>query len=816
MFRQLTHPRLLSRQFSARAMSSLPPAPIFKPFNLALIQLGQIGADKAANLKHARDMVLKAAGGDGGAKQKPDLVVLPECFNSLYGHSQFPIYAETIAYTPGQPYDIASSQSESVKMLSSVAKEAGVWLIGGSIPERDSTDGKLYNTATVYSPQGQLVAMHRKVHLFDIDIPGKITFKVRFMLALTYVQFDEYDLRKVLHILSIDHLTLINVYRWAEFARIGLGICYDVRFPELAMINARRGCQVLIYPSAFNTTTGPLHWELLQRARAVDNQVYFAMCSPARDMTQGYHAWGHSLVVDPMGKILAEAEHDQDIVYAHIDPQTFNDARAGIPVTTQRRFDVYPDTPFMGAYVGDERLFEDTAEENSGGFYDVPITAFICAKPLTHSLPLTLLILLFLLLPYPSPFISLTPHIHYVHPCSPPRHSKYYDLLEVPPNASEADLKKAYRKKALRLHPDKGGDPELFKELTHAYEVLSDSQKRNIYDARGEAGLSSPAWRHGSTSASLFIYLFVLALIFHQDLFSQLFGGGGFGGSSFFGGCSRSPGPRKTKDLVHRVHVTLEDLYKGKTTKLSLTRNVICSKCQGRGGKEGAVKTCEGCGGRGVKVTMRHMGPMIQQLQSQCEECNGLGEIINQKDRCKTCNGKKVVSEKKMLEVHIDKGMRGGQTINFRGESDQAPGVTPGDVVIVIEEKPHERFKRQENDLFCEQEVDLLTALGGGQFAIKHLDDRALIVKLAPGEVLKHDDLKVIHGQGMPSQRHHEPGDLFVLPPRTPIEKFPKNVVLEEVELGEVDPHQRERANGAEPMDEDEGEGEPRMQCANQ
>ena len=222
-----------------------------------------------------------------------------------------------------------------------------------------------------------------------------------------------------------------------------------------------------------------------------------------------------------------------------------------------------------------------------------------------------------------------------------------------------------------------------------------------------------------------------------QDLFSQLFGGGG----GFFGG-GRDPrgsqGPRKTKDLVHRVHVTLEDLYKGKTTKLALTRNVICSKCKGKGGKDGAVRQCNNCNGRGVKVTLRHMGPMIQQIQSPCDECQGTGEVINMKDRCTNCKGKKVLPEKKFLEVHIDKGMKGGQTIQFRGESDQSPNSEPGDVVIVIEEKPHDRFQRQENDLIVEVEVNLLTALAGGQFAIKHLDDRALIVNIEPGEVVKH------------------------------------------------------------------------------
>lgn len=131
---------------------------------------------------------------------------------------------------------------------------------------------------------------------------------------------------------------------------------------------------------------------------------------------------------------------------------------------------------------------------------------------------------------------------------------------------------------------------------------------------------------------------------------------------------------------------------------------------------------------------------MIQQIQSPCDECSGSGETINAKDRCTNCKGKKVLPEKKFLEVHIDKGMKSGQTIQFRGESDQSPAAEPGDVVIVIEEKPHDRFKRQENDLIIEVELDLLTSLAGGEFAIKHLDERALIVKLEAGEVIKHGE----------------------------------------------------------------------------
>jgi DnaJ family protein A protein 2 len=132
---------------------------------------------------------------------------------------------------------------------------------------------------------------------------------------------------------------------------------------------------------------------------------------------------------------------------------------------------------------------------------------------------------------------------------------------------------------------------------------------------------------------------------------------------------------------------------------------------------------------------------MVQQIQQPCNECEGTGEMMNPKDRCKTCNGKKTNSERKVLEVHIDKGMKSGQQIRFNGESDQAPGVIPGDVVIAIEEKQHERFQRKGDDLFCEAEVDLLTALGGGEFAIEHLDDRTLHVIIVPGEVIKPSQL---------------------------------------------------------------------------
>lgn len=226
----------------------------------------------------------------------------------------------------------------------------------------------------------------------------------------------------------------------------------------------------------------------------------------------------------------------------------------------------------------------------------------------------------------------------------------------------------------------------------------------------------------------------------HEDLFSQLFGGGG-GGFFGGGGGGRPQGPRRGKDLVHRIGVSLEDLYKGKTQKLALSKSVLCKGCDGLGGKKGAVKECSSCHGQGVRVTLRQLGPMVQQIQQPCGDCDGTGEIVDPKNRCKQCSGKKVQQERKVLEVNIDKGMRGGQQIRFSGESDQAPGIEPGDVIFVIEEKEHARFQRKGDDLFCEQEVDLLTALAGGEIQIEHLDDRMLHVTIEAGDVIKPGEL---------------------------------------------------------------------------
>lgn len=425
--------------------------------------------------------------------------------------------------------------------------------------------------------------------------------------------------------------------------------------------------------------------------------------------------------------------------------------------------------------------------------------------------------------------------------------TRLYEILEVQETASEAEIKKKYRKLALLSHPDKNpGDQaaeDRFKELAHAFEILSDSQKRQIYDQYGEKGLENGGMGGGGGGMAA------------EDLFAQFFGGanggGGFGG--MFGGGMREQGPKKARSIHHLHKVSLEDIYRGKVSKLALQKSVICSKCDGRGGKEGAVKTCSGCNGAGMKTMLRQLGPMIQRFQTVCPDCNGEGESIRDKDRCKQCNGKKTVVERKVLHVHVDKGVQPGTKIDFRGEGDQMPGVEPGDVQFEIEQKPHPRFQRKGDDLFYQAEVDLLTALAGGAIYVEHLDDRWLTVEILPGEVISHGEVKVIRGQGMPSYRHHDHGNLYiqftvkfpetlsgppgddgyptalteqqikalesVLPPRSPQNIPPPEAMTEDFQLEKVDPtREGTRANrmATDEDDDDMHPGAERVQCASQ
>jgi len=291
-------------------MTKMTPKLLKQGVKLALVQLAT-GASKKDNLASARNKVLEAS--RAGAK----IIVLPECFNSPYGTQFFPKYAETLLPSPP-----SESQSETFHALSKLAAEAKAYLVGGSIPEYETDSKKYYNTSLTFDPEGKLLATHRKVHLFDIDIPGKISFHESEVLS------------------PGNKVTLIDL---PEYGRIGLAICYDVRFPELATIAARSGAFLLLYPGAFNLTTGKLHWELQARARAMDNQVYVGLCSPARDMESTYNAWGHSMVVNPNAEIMVEADENEGVVYADLTNEKIEETRKGIPIYGQRRFDVYPD-----------------------------------------------------------------------------------------------------------------------------------------------------------------------------------------------------------------------------------------------------------------------------------------------------------------------------------------------------------------------------------------------------------------------------------------------------------------------------------------
>ena len=263
----------------------------------------EVGKCKADNLNHAVSLIQKAKAA------KADIIALPECFNSPYGTQYFGEYAEEIP------------TGESCKVLSKEALHNQIHLLGGSIPEKiEYPSGKqLFNTSTAWGPKGDLLAKHRKLHLFDIDIPGGITFKESETLS------------------AGDSLNIFKVGPW----NIGMGICYDLRFNEMSTLYRKKGCQLLVYPGAFNMKTGPLHWELLLRARAVDTQSYVAGIAPARDAESGYVSYGNSMLVDPWGTVLCRADAKEEIIYADLDLSVAEQVRQQIPVFYQRKTEVY-------------------------------------------------------------------------------------------------------------------------------------------------------------------------------------------------------------------------------------------------------------------------------------------------------------------------------------------------------------------------------------------------------------------------------------------------------------------------------------------
>ena len=265
---------------------------------IAAIQMPTV-ADKMENVRTVKIYLEKIK------DENPDFVILPEMFCCPYQTENFPIYAEK----EGEPV---------WQQLSGYAKQYGIYLIGGSMQEKDA-EGNVYNTSYIFDREGKQIGKHRKVHLFDIDVKGGQTFKESDTLT------------------AGDSDTVFDT----EFGKIGVMLCFDIRFPELSRMMVNDGAKVIFVPAAFNMTTGPAHWELSFRTRALDNQIYMVGCAPARDVSAGYISWGHSIVTDPWGRVIGMLDENEGILLAELDMDYEEQVREELPLLKSRRKDMY-------------------------------------------------------------------------------------------------------------------------------------------------------------------------------------------------------------------------------------------------------------------------------------------------------------------------------------------------------------------------------------------------------------------------------------------------------------------------------------------
>jgi len=317
----------------------------------------------------------------------------------------------------------------------------------------------------------------------------------------------------------------------------------------------------------------------------------------------------------------------------------------------------------------------------------------------------------------------------------------FYKILGVARDASSKEIKKAYRDLSLKYHPDKNPEhADKFVEISNAYEVLYDEEKRRIYDQYGEEGLKEG----GRTQ---FRNPF--------DIFSQ-FGFGNQGQAQ-----QRGPEQRKGPNVEIPLEVTLQDLYLGKTLKVAHKKQTLCPKCRGTGAKKADdVTTCPDCGGSGTKVHVQQLGPgFVTQTQTVCDKCGGKGKIA--KSTCPFCSGKKVSVGEDQITVIVEKGMQDGYNIVFEQEGDEAPDTTPGDVIFKVKTLPHKRFVRKGDDLYTTVNVTLLEALVGFSKKMKHLDGHDVEIKKS--DITKPNEVISIEDEGMPHHQYPSQfGSLFV------------------------------------------------------
>lgn len=330
----------------------------------------------------------------------------------------------------------------------------------------------------------------------------------------------------------------------------------------------------------------------------------------------------------------------------------------------------------------------------------------------------------------------------------------YYEILGVDKNASKEDIKKAYKKLALKFHPDKNkGDKESeekFKEVGEAYSVLSDDDKRARYDRFGHDGLRAGAGGGGGFDFSGFDFGDA------ESIFEQFFGGG-FGGRS----ARRRSGSssRKGSDLQINIKLTLEEIAKETTKKIKINKFVRCSGCGGSGAKNASsVRKCSACNGTGEVRTVQRsiLGQFVN--VSPCHECDGLGEVITEK--CPACSGEGRVREDKTVSVTIPAGVREGQYLTLSGEGNTGKrGGQPGDLIVIIQEKEHKYFDRDRENLYYNLQLSVSEAALGAELQIPIIDGKVKL-KIAPGT--QPGKKLLLKGKGLPVLNGYGTGDMIV------------------------------------------------------